>query len=256
MPRQILDWQDGLPQLDDIYLTLKLDQVHVWQASLSADDSILQKLQITLSEDEQYRADRFHFPTDKNHYIAARGILRSLLAKYLDTNPELIKFTYTPQGKPYIENNSRKNSAKYENKCIQFNLSHSQNLALYAIAIDHSVGIDLEYCRPIPDALALAKRWFLPSEYQALLAQTTNQEANQEASQVRNFFRLWTAKEAYLKATGIGLRDLATVEITITPDNLLQFKTINGSKELAQKWSLLELSPAPGYVGALSVPQH
>ena len=250
MPRQILDWQDGLPQLGDIYLPLELDRVHIWQANISVDDSTLQKLQTTLSEDEQCRADRFHFPADKNHYIAARGILRSILAKYLDTNPELIKFTYAPQGKPYIENNSRKNSAKCENKCIQFNLSHSQNLALYAIAIDQPVGIDLEYCRLIPDALALAKRWFLPSEYQELLAQTTNQEANQ----AKNFFRFWTAKEAYLKATGIGLRDLATVEITITPNNLLQFKTINGSKELAQKWSLLELNPAPGYVGALAVP--
>ncbi len=246
MPQEILDWQDQLPQLNNICLPLEPDQVHVWQANLSVDDSILQKLQTTLSEDEKRRADRFYFPTDKNHYIAARGILRSILARYLDTNPELIKFTYTPQGKPYIVNTNREDSVKYENKCIQFNLSHSQNLALYAIAIDRPVGIDLEYYRQIPDALALAKRWFLPSEYQELLAQT-----NPEIY----FFRAWTAKEAYLKATGIGLRDLSTVEITITPDNLLQFKTINSSKELAQQWSLLELNPAPGYIGALAIPK-
>lgn len=246
MPQKILNWQDELSQSDNIYLPLEPDQVHVWQANLSVDDSMLQKLQTTLSEDEQCRADRFYFPTDKNHYMTARGILRSILARYLDTNPELIKFTYTPQGKPYIVNNNRENSVKYENKCIQFNLSHSRNLALYAIAIDRPVGIDLEYCRPITDALALAKRWFLPAEYQELLAQTDRETS---------FFRVWTAKEAYLKATGIGLRDLATVEITITPDNLLQFKTINSSKELAQQWSLFELNPAPGYVGALALPE-
>lgn len=244
MPQKILNWQDDLSQLGNIDLPLASHQFHVWQANLNVDDSILQKLQITLSEDEKRRADRFYFPTDKNHYIAARGILRSILARYLDTNPELIQFAYTPQEKPYLANNNRENSLESKNKCIQFNLSHSQNLALYAIAIDRPVGIDLEYCRSIPDALALAKRWFLPSEYQELLDQT-NPDIN--------FFRIWTAKEAYLKATGIGLRDLSTVEITIAPDNSLQFKTINGSKELAQKWSLLELNPAPDYVGALAI---
>ncbi len=246
MPQEILDWQDRLPQLNNICLSLEPDRFHIWQANLSVGELILQKLQVTLSEDEKRRADRFYFSTDKNHYIAARGILRSILSRYLDTNPELIKFAYTPQGKPYIENNNRKNSVNYENKCIQFNLSHSQNLALYSIAIDRPIGIDLEYCRSIPDALALAKRWFLPAEYQELLAQT-NPEIN--------FFRVWTAKEAYLKATGIGLRDLSTVEITITPDNSLQFKTINDSKELAQQWSLLELHPTPGYIGALAIPE-
>ena len=245
MLQKILDWQYNLPQLNNICLSLELDQIHIWQANLNLDSSTLQKLQIILSEDEKLRADRFYFPADKNHYLAARGILRSILAGYLDTNPELIKFTYTPQGKPYIVNDNRENSVKHRNKGIQFNLSHSQNLALYAIAIDRPVGIDLEYCRPLTDALALAKRWFLPSEYQQLLAQT-----NQETC----FLRLWTAKEAYLKATGMGLPGLSTVEISITSDNSLQLKTINNSQELARKWSLLELNPAPNYVGALAIP--
>jgi len=258
MFQQILTWQDTLPQLansklGNIYLPLEPNKVDVWRANLSLDSSVLQELQNTLSEDEKHRADRFYFPEDKNYYIAARGILRSILARYLYTKPELIKFSYTPQGKPYLENNTRENSPEGKNIGIQFNLSHSQNLALYAVAIDcgnhsfdRSVGIDLEYCRPLPDALALAKRWFLPSEYQELLTQT-NQELN--------FFRIWTAKEAYLKATGVGLRDLATVEVIITPENSLQYKTINGSKELAQQWSLLELNPAPSYVATLAIPQ-
>lgn len=251
MLQQVLNWQYRLPQLanpklGNICLPLEMNKVDVWQANLSLDGLVLQELQNTLSEDEKCRADHFYFPEDKNYYIAARGILRSILARYLRTKPELIKFTYTPQGKPYLEKHTRKNSPEYTNKCIQFNLSHSQNLALYALAIDQPLGIDLEYCRPLPDALALAKRWFLPTEYQELLAQT-NQELN--------FFRIWTAKEAYLKATGVGLRDLATVEVMITPENSLQYKTIQGSKELAQQWSLLELNPTPNYAAALAISQ-
>ncbi len=251
MPQQILNWQNILSplinsQLGNINLPLEPNKVDVWQANLSLDPSVLQDLQKTLSEDEKHRADRFYFPEDKNYYIAARGILRSILSRYLRTSPELIKFTYTPQGKPYLEHNTRENSIDYKNKSIQFNLSHSQNLALYAVAGDRPVGIDLEYCRSLPDALALAKRWFLPTEYQELLAQT-NQELN--------FFRIWTAKEAYLKATGAGLRDLATVEVMITPENYLQYKTIQDSKELAQQWSLLELNPAPNYAAAIAISQ-
>lgn len=251
MLKQILNWPDMLPQLSNIYLPLEVNQVYVWQADLNLTNSRLQKLQLTLSADEQCRANRFYFPQDKNHYIAARGILRSILAEYLHTNPELIKFTYTPQGKPYLANNNKKSSVEYKN-VIQFNLSHSQGLALYAIAVDRPLGIDLEYCRPLPNALALAKRWFLPSEYQELLPQSNRVS---QCEQEKTFFRLWTAKEAYLKATGVGLRDLATVEITITPEDSLQFKAINGSRELAQEWSLLELNPAPNYVGALAVPR-
>jgi 4'-phosphopantetheinyl transferase len=252
MDKEILNRQNilyGVSPIDSLIhlpdkLPLDINDIHIWQGDLDLTTSELQNLKAILSEDELGKADRFYFPQDKNLYIATRGILRSILSKYLDTSPKLIKFTYGLQGKPSIENSSRENSASYKNIGIQFNLSHSQNLALYALAIDQPVGIDLEYLRPLKDALALAKRWFTASEYGEILC-----HPNPELT----FFRFWTAKEAYLKATGEGLRDLKAVEVTITPENSLQLKTINSSRELAQQWSLIELNPAANYVGALGI---
>ena len=234
MYQQILAWQSISGQLIDNCLSFATNQVDIWQADLNLTSAVLQELQVTLSQDEKDRADRFYSPQDKNCYIAARGLLRSILSKYLHTSPRQIKFTYTPQGKPFIElfvgNVNEKNGRDYIKNNIEFNLSHSQGLVLYAFREDQPLGIDLEYDRPLPEDLALAKRWFLPSEYQQIL------EIQEQGDREQTFFRFWTAKEAYIKATGVGLRDLSTVEITITPENSLQFKTINGSQELAQKW--------------------
>lgn len=243
MHKKTQEWSSISLADSHLYLPLVANNMHIWQVDLALTELELQNLKITLSEDELGKADRFYFPQDKNLYIATRGILRSILSKYLDKSPELIEFAYSPQGKPSIRNSNRENSASYKNTGIQFNLSHSQNLALYAIAIDQPVGIDLEYLRPLQDALALAKRWFTMGEYTEILHQPDRE---------LTFFRFWTAKEAYLKATGEGLRDLTAVEVTITPENSLRFKTINGSKEIAQQWSLLELNPAANYVGALA----
>lgn len=272
MYQQLPDWQTALvPQLN-------VDRPHLWQVSLSIStisENKFQELRSTLSPDERAKADRFYDPLDGHRYIIARGTLRSILSQYLHLDPSLIKFTYTSQDKPVLDRafspknpqapqtlqTNLSNLSALPN--IQFNLSHSQDLAVYAVALDRPLGIDVEYLRPLKDALSLAKRWFTPKEYAEIL---------QHSDPTKTFFRFWTAKEAYLKATGAGLRHLGRVEISTNPDGSLQLRDFpyspdnspnnlqSNSQDLDNleldnpvNWSIVELAPAPGYIGALAI---
>ncbi len=155
-----------------------------------------------LNAEEKQRANRFVKSQDKIRFIAGRGILRSLLGQSLNLAPAAIEFDYLPQGKPIL-------GKSHCNQTLAFNVSHSHHLALYVIAqSDHSVGIDVELMRSLPQALSLARRFFQEQEVAYLVSlPPTRQEAM--------FFRLWTAKEAYLKATGEGLSGLPNIELAL-----------------------------------------
>mgnify|MGYP006283857879 FL=1 len=155
-----------------------------------------------LNAEEQKRANRFVKREHQTRFIAGRGILRSLLGQFLNVPPEQIEFDYLPQGKPIL-------GAKHSVSNLQFNVSHSHDLALYAISTeDKQVGIDLEWLRPFPQVLSLARRFLTELEFADLVSLPPSQ-------QERRFFQLWTAKEAYLKATGEGLTGLQTIELSM-----------------------------------------
>lgn len=220
-------------------LSLLAGEVHVWRRELDLAIGQIEKLRKMLSPDEQQRADRFYFERDRKHFIAGRGILRKILGQYLGLDPAQIQFSYRPRGKPELANTEIKQN-------LNFNLSHSQGLALYAVSRSQTVGIDLEYTRSMPDAEQLAKRFFSASEYQVI--RTLPDEQKQTA-----FFNAWTRKEAYLKATGEGLIGLAEVEVSLIPGEPAQLLSIASDRQAALSWSLYHLIPAPDYIAALAV---
>jgi 4'-phosphopantetheinyl transferase len=224
---------------------IKLSQgdVHVWSASLELEAPRLHRLQRTLSEDELSRAERFYFRKDREHFIAARGILRAILSLYLDRAPDQLPFCYGDRGKPALAITSGQ-----EKLC--FNLSHAQGLALYAIAMGREVGIDLEHSRPIPDAEQIAARFFSPRENAVFRALPSSDK--QEA-----FFNCWTRKEAYIKAIGDGLaRPLDRFEVSLRPGEPARLLSIEEDPLETRRWSLRELTPAPGFVAAIAVQGH
>ncbi|HIK10029.1 MAG TPA: 4'-phosphopantetheinyl transferase superfamily protein [Oscillatoriaceae cyanobacterium M33_DOE_052] len=232
-----LSWSDSPPARDELILVPH--EVHIWRANLDLNQEQIEVLLETLSPQEQERAKRFHFTHDWRHFIAARGILRNILASYVGMAPEKLHFGYGDRGKPYLETTSA-------GGMVQFNVSHSQGTALYAVTLGSNIGIDLEAIRPI-DHHNLAKRFFSPTEA-ATLAQLPP-ELQQTA-----FFRAWTSKEAYLKATGEGLAGgLGSVEISINPDSPPQLLNIGGNPYLTERWSLQELNPGPGFTAAVAV---
>ncbi|EKQ67466.1 phosphopantetheinyl transferase [Leptolyngbyaceae cyanobacterium JSC-12] len=214
------------------------DAVHLWAANLSVSDNRLESFFQGLSADEQQRAIRFRFEKDRNRFVAARGILRSLLGIYLGCDPTLVQFAYSDRGKPKLANNPLG---------IQFNLSHSNGMALYAVGCDRVVGVDLEFYRPLSDLGQLAKRFFSQTEYKVLtsLVATAQHDA---------FFHLWTCKEAYLKATGEGLTGLGTAELRFDSSCPFQIAGLmTQSQQSFQPWKLVQLQPFPDFVAALAV---
>ncbi|HBL11403.1 MAG TPA: 4'-phosphopantetheinyl transferase [Cyanobacteria bacterium UBA11162] len=220
-------------------LSLSAGDVHVWCTELDLPIEQIENLAQILSPDEQQRADRFYFERDKKHFIAGRGILRTILGRYLDLAPTKIEFSYSLRGKPALANTDI-------NKAFNFNLSHSKGLALYAVSKSYSLGIDLEYSRTMPDAEQLAKRFFSTNEYKVI--RTLPNDQKQEA-----FFNAWTRKEAYLKATGEGLMGLSQVEVSLIPGEPPRLLSIAGDQQAASHWSLYHLIPAPDYIAALAV---
>lgn len=220
------------PQKD---LTLFKDSVHIWCTDLNLPTELLTNLAGNLSLDERQRAERFYFEPDKKKFIACRGLLRIILSYYLNLAPDRLEFTYSLQGKPELNNTQ-----------LCFNVSHSHNLAVYAIALNRSVGIDLEYLRQIPNVQQLAERFFSPDE--STMINTLNKEEQQEF-----FFRLWTIKEAYLKATGEGLAGLQKIAVSFTQENAVNLYQTQDNILLNTHWFCVEFKPAPDYAGALVV---
>lgn len=220
-------------------LTLLHDYLHIWRVNLDLPTEVLTQLAVNLSLDERQRAERFYFERDKKKFIACRGLLRIILSRYLKVEPQKLEFAYSPQGKPELNNIDTE-----EKLC--FNVSHSQGLAVYAIALNRAVGIDLEYLRHIPDVQQLAERFFSPSESEIINSLPKPQQ--QEV-----FFRFWTIKEAYLKATGEGLAGLEKIAVSFTPENSINLHNTESNILLNTHWFCTEFKPESEYTGALVV---
>jgi 4'-phosphopantetheinyl transferase len=193
-----------------------------------------------LSADERVAAARFRFASDHERYVVARGLLREILHRYLAVIPEQLQFSYGPHGKPAI-------AASATGGWLRFNLSHSHEVALYAVSRGHEVGIDVERLRSDDEYEQIARYAFSPREATALhgLPPPLRAEA---------FFRGWTIKEAYVKARGEGLSTaLDQVEVTFAlgaPPAILA--PCQDAKQ-AGHWTIALLDPQPGYVAALVV---
>ncbi len=219
-------------------LTLAADQVQVWHTWLHGSSSELQTLAQVLSPDEQERAARFRFPQHRDAFIAARGQLRSILSCYLNVKAQDLRFGYGPHGKPaLVEPHSD----------LQFNLSHSNGLALFAISQGHRVGVDVEYIDSDRPWRNIAQRFFAPGENQVLsrLSETEGQQA---------FFHCWTRKEAFIKATGQGLSlPLDQFEVAIAPNQPAALLKTCWDEQEANRWLLQDLQIAPHYAAAVAV---
>jgi len=216
---------------------LGADEVHVWRIELLPSPGVLARLGRHLSPDERRRAERFRFERDQRRFHAARGALRELLGGYLDAEPERLGFAEGAHGKPEL--------AAPGGSGLRFNLSHSGELALCAVARGRELGVDIEQARELADAEAMARRFFSAAENAALAALP-------DAERLGAFFRCWTRKEAYLKAVGAGLlQALDGFDVTLFPEAGECGLSVRGRPEEAARWSLLALAVDPGYAAAL-----
>jgi 4'-phosphopantetheinyl transferase len=207
-------------------------RVDVWKVSLDAPGNADCEAGI-LSADEIARANRFHFENDRKHFIRCRSALRSLLAGYLAIPAIDIRFEYLAGGKPQLATGQNPHA-------LQFNVSHSANMALIAVGSERRLGVDIEKIRSDVDTAALAERFFSPRERAGL-------RALPDRLRVPAFYACWTRKEAFLKATGDGLSfPLADFSVTTHPDLDPELEEIRGT-DARKQWLLADLRAVDGY---------
>jgi 4'-phosphopantetheinyl transferase len=230
----------GLCGLISCRLTLAPEEVHLWQAAL--DDRLAESVKHLLSADEISRADRFHFARDKNHFIAARGFLRTLLSVYLGISPDDLQFSYAEKGKPFLE--------EIQQAGLNFNLAHSHGRAIYALSQGRAVGVDLEYVREDLAGERIAERFFSPREVEVL--KKLPAELRKEA-----FFNCWTRKEAYIKARGEGLSmSLDDFDVSLGPGEPAALLLNQTEPAEVTRWTMRSVPVPSGYVAALVVEGH
>ncbi len=218
---------------------LEDDEVHVWRAALDLQASQVPNLQRNLSEDERVRVRRFHFQKDRYRFIVARGLLRVILAHYLDAKPAQLRFCYGAHGKPRL--------ALSEAEELHFSVSHSQGLALFAVTRGQQVGVDLEAIRPHPGNEDVAEQFFTLRETAILRALPP--DARQEA-----FFAFWTRKEAYAKARGEGLTiPLNRFDVSFPSGHPATLVGAGGHPQEASLRSLRDVNPGAGFAAALAI---
>jgi 4'-phosphopantetheinyl transferase len=210
---------------------LQSNEVHIWMACLEMNWAQLERLEATLAPDEQAHGMRMRFLRDRALFIAARGILREILGRYLRCEPDSLKFCYNSAGKPTLASES-------DNHELRFNLSHSDGIALYAVSM-LEVGIDVERIQPRLVEGRIADLFFSTNEISAF-------HGVSPSAQVDAFFHYWTAKEAYIKARGEGFR-IPTDSPTISLAPSKSAGLVSGDCS----WSFQSLTPALGYVGSV-----
>jgi 4'-phosphopantetheinyl transferase len=213
--------------------------VHVWllpeHTELSA--TVQTCIESWLSDQERQRWQRFVFPQDRLRFLQARALVRNVLARYLALTPAQLEFTRNAHGKPQLQL-----PAATLLPLVQFNLSHTQGLLVLAVTVDAAIGVDVESVTRKVDMLTLAERFFSASEF-TMLQQCAASELRER------FFRLWTLKEAYVKACGLGLQmGLDTFAFGFGTDDvvsLIQGKHQSGEETTAtanNAWSFLQLT--------------
>ena len=216
------------------------DEIHVYCASLNQPPSSVQQLAQTLSTDELMRAERFYFGHHRKQFTAGRGVLRMILGHYLNIGASQLQFIYGPKGKPAL-------AKDWGGGTIRFNMSHSHELALYAVMLDREIGVDVEYMHPIAEMEQIAERFFSKKENGVF-------RALPERKKTEAFYNCWTRKEAFIKAIGDGLSlPLDKFDVTLAPGQPCRLLGIKGDSMDASRWFIQELEPAPGFTAALAV---
>ncbi|HKY70431.1 MAG TPA: 4'-phosphopantetheinyl transferase superfamily protein [Nitrospira sp.] len=218
---------------------LPSEGVDVWSCSLEGGETVVKRCHDWLSEEEQVRAARFVRAEDQIRFTLAHGGLRFILGRYEIAEPAALRFRAGATGKPALLDRQGDPAG------LRFNLSHSHGRMLVAVARGRDVGIDLEQIRDTLEPLKLAERFYTAQEYDSIAGRPTSDQALQ-------FYRLWVAKEAFLKAQGTGIASLQQCEIHDASSSARASVRITRRSSLQEGWTVQWLRCGPGWQGAVS----
>lgn len=218
---------------------LSHDEIHVWHQSLTWGLGVIQSLRELLSPDELARAERYRFNEDRKEYILARGTLRMLLSSYAKVPAKELRFGYSEFGRPSLLTETPADA-------VDFNVTHSGDMALFAFARGRKIGIDVEKVRRNFATNEIADRFFSTVERGALRELPLKQR--HEA-----FFRCWTRKEAFIKALGEGLsHPLDQFDVSLSPGVPPAILTTRPDAAEVKRWKLWNIKVPSDYAAALA----
>jgi 4'-phosphopantetheinyl transferase len=196
-----------------------------------------------LSDAERQKAARFALHRDRRRFIVARSRLRELLGDRLDVRPDSVELVYGERGKPAL-------AQRFADSRLRFNVSHCNDVAVYAFSSGCEIGIDVEAVRQISDADDIAARFFSPRENEAYLALDPRDRP-------LGFFNCWTRKEAFIKALGDGLyHPLDSFDVSLAPGEPAKILRVGNTPGDGSGWHLNSFSPASGFVAAVVTERH
>lgn len=208
-------------------------ELHLWRARCDEGTEPLRYLEL-LSPDEKERAGRFAIDGARRDFVVSRGMLRELLAAYLNTRPRNIVLGYGVHGKPSVSQNGAEST-------VRFNVSHSRGFAVFAFGLGAEIGVDVERIRTEFPGREIAERFFSEQEVAAL--GELPPERSSEA-----FFTCWTCKEAYVKARGGGLQiPLRSFSVSLEENEEQQLVDERG-----KEWSIYPFEPGAGFAAAVA----
>lgn len=215
---------------------LSESQIHIWSFPTKASRYVVTAFEGVLVHEERDRARRFRFDHLYEAFVIAHGALRHLLGHYINCSPNEVALAYSVKGKPALAAPSS----------VHFNMTHSGDLAVIALTLRREIGVDVEQIRPLSDIQQIADQCFCPEEASEVMsAPQTERE--------RAFFRCWTRKEAYIKATGDGLSaPLSSFRVTVQRDVPTRFVHIQHNAIEAEAWTLHDLQVPVDYAAALA----
>ena len=237
LPSRDMEHARGTPPVESA--VLKTNEVHVWETSSDVAAARLATLRDVLPAEELSRSHTYRFQDDRRRFIVTRGLLRTILARYLRANPKELYFTVSETGKPELHPDLHSG--------IRFSLSYCADRAVFALSQDCDVGVDFEQVRA-DFPLDCVEELFFSDQEQAILSSLP------DCLRYRAFFAYWCRREALLKALGYGLPlGLHRPEVSTSlgePGRLLS--TLREAVE-TQKWALVDLAVGNGYQGAVAV---
>jgi 4'-phosphopantetheinyl transferase len=218
---------------------LELHAVHLWGIELDGSPRCLDRCAQWLDKEEQHRAARLVRKEDRQRYVLAHGGLRVVLSRYLGIDPDVVELSRNEAGKPFVTKKSQGQSA------ITFNMSHAHGRALIGVSKGQEVGVDLERIRSDVEVEKLSERYFASSEHATIMQSIQDQRA-------ARFFRYWVAKEAVLKAQGIGLQALSQCEILLGAEGIGAEVLVPVGSALQDNWRVRLLSCDEGWEAAVA----
>jgi 4'-phosphopantetheinyl transferase len=215
---------------------LSNDAVHVWRADLDSAPSRVERLRRNLARDERTRAAGFHFATDRERFVAARGIVREILALYLGTPPVCLRLRQGPTGKPFL----------VDHRHLCFNLSHARATMLVVVAREREVGVDTERLDADASIGELAETILSKPEQRAL-------DGLEGESRTAALLSFWTRKEALVKADGRGLSlPLSDIDVSDPAGRVTLWHEMLGSWTRCTRWLLRTPPVEAAHVAAVA----